>query len=204
MHKIIPVEQQISVLKLSSTVHAAEDKSFLQLWIYVYLLQGYWHKMWSQYYYLNISHKNFVEFKECITEKKKVCFTLHFNMNYSDSKIPFCVSQDILIGNHILIYSKVLKPTYFNIQQNNKRAYTSVHMAARTIWLQAVQYLVFQLLYTAHLVDINAHIQNATTNKTIITLNQLRNQERSVKVSNKEVCTRKEFYILQLKGNKIL
>lgn len=115
---------------------------------------------------------------ECITEKKKkVCFTLHRNMNYSHSKIPFSVSQDILIGNHILMYKKVLKQTYFNIRQNNKGAYTSVHMAARTIWLQAVQYLVFQLLYTANLVDINAHIQTAITNKTTITLNQLRNQK---------------------------
>jgi hypothetical protein len=67
------------------------------------------------------------------------------------------------------------KKTYCNIQQNNKGAYTSVHMAARIIWLQAVQNFVLQLLYIAHLVDINAHIQNAITNKTIITLNQLRN-----------------------------
>ena len=113
--------------------------------------------------------------------KKKVCFTLHCNMNYTDSKIPFCVSQAILTRNHILMYDKVLKETYFNIQQNNKRAYTSVHKAARTIWLQAVQYLVFQLLYTAHLVDINAHIQNAIGNKTIITLNQLSNQKGQFK-----------------------
>jgi len=135
----------------------------------------------SQYQYLDISHKNFVEFKDCITEKKKSLFTLHCNIYYSHSKIPFCFSQDILIANHILMYNKVLKQTYFNIQQNNKGAYTSVHMAARTIWLQAVQYLVFQLLYTAHLVDINAHIQNAITNKTIITLNQLRNQKGKFK-----------------------
>jgi hypothetical protein len=51
-------------------------------------------------------------------------------------------------------------------------------MAARTICLQAVKNLVFQLLYTAHLVDINAHIPNTITDKTIITfLNQLRNQK---------------------------
>jgi hypothetical protein len=79
------------------------------------------------------------------------------------------------------MYNKVLKQTHFNIQQNNKRAYTFVHMAARTIWLQAVQYLVFQLLYTAHLVDISAHIQNATADKTIITSNQLRNQKDQFK-----------------------
>ena len=72
------------------------------------------------------------------------------------------------------MYNKVLKQTYFNIQQNNEGAYTYVHMVARTIWLQAVQYLVFQLLYSAHLLDINAHIRNAFTNKTIITLNQLK------------------------------
>jgi len=76
------------------------------------------------------------------------------------------------------MYNKVLKQVYFNIQQNNKGAYTSVHMAARTIWLQAVQYLVFQLLYTAHLVDINAHIQNAITNKTIINFKPTEKSER--------------------------
>ena len=99
-------------------------------------------------------------------------------MYYSHFKLPFCVSQDILIGNHIVMYNKVLKQVYFNIQQNNKGAYTSVHMAARTIWLQAVQYLVFQLLYTAHLVDINAHIQNAITNKTIINFKPTEKSER--------------------------
>lgn len=74
MHKIIPVAQQVSVLTLSSTVHAAEDTSFLHLWMFVYLLQGRWHKMLSQYQYINISHKNFVEFKDCITEKKSLLY----------------------------------------------------------------------------------------------------------------------------------
>jgi len=139
-----------------------------------------------------------------IKGEKKVCFTLHCNMNDSHSKTPFCVSQDILIENHIFIYNKVLRQAYFNIQQNNDGAYTSVHMAARTIWLQAVQYLVFQLLYTAHLVDINAHIQNAITNKIIITLNQPRNQKGQCKYVTKKYVQGNNFYILQLKGNKIL
>jgi hypothetical protein len=41
--------------------------------------------------------------------KKNVCFTLQCNMSYYHSKIPLCVSQDILIRNHILIFNKIIR-----------------------------------------------------------------------------------------------
>jgi hypothetical protein len=70
-------------------------------------------------------------------------------------KITYFILQETY-NNILILLCNQLKPSAGS-EQHNERQYTSVHKAARTMWLQAVWILLSQLLYNARLVDIGAH-----------------------------------------------
>jgi hypothetical protein len=85
---------------------------------------------------------------------KKV-YILHYTVRLiMYSKITFILQE--ICNNILILLCNQPKPSAGS-EQDNKRKYTSVHKAARTMWLQAVWILLYQLLYNARLVDISAH-----------------------------------------------